>query len=141
LCFPEIQTDTYTDILPDKTGDEKMDKSCAVYNSANLIGKRWTLLILLELHKGQGKWKRYSEIKKKLPQLTPKMLSMRLKELYKEGMIDKKVDSSIVPIKSEYSLTKRGEEFIGIIKNIKEWTLRWGTFKRCKQQNCKQCEF
>jgi len=118
-----------------------MDKSCAVYSATNLIGKRWTLLILLELHKGQSKWKRYHELKEKLPQLTPKILSTRLKELEKEGMINKKVDSSTVPIKSEYSLTKRGEEFIDIIRNIKQWTIRWGTFKRCKVTDCKQCDF
>jgi len=118
-----------------------LDKSCAVFSAANLIGKRWTLLILLELHKGQAKWKRYHELKERLPQLTPKILSTRLKELEKEGIISKKVDSSVVPIKSEYSLTKRGEEFIDIIREIKQWTIRHGTFKRCKQQDCKQCEF
>lgn len=118
-----------------------MDKSCAVYSATNLIGKRWTLLILLELYKGENRRKRYHQLKEKLPQLTPKMLSMRLKELEKEGMISKRVDSSTVPIKSEYSLTKRGEEFIEIIKQIKQWTIRWGTFRRCKVQDCKQCDF
>jgi len=118
-----------------------MDKSCAVFTASNLIGKRWTLLILLELHKGEAKWKRYHELKSRLPQLTPKILSTRLKELEREGLISKKVDSSTVPIKSEYSLTKRGDEFIEIIKQIKQWTLRWGQYKRCKSQDCKECEF
>jgi len=118
-----------------------MDKNCAVYYTTNLVGKRWTLLILLELYKGESKWKRYFQLKEKLPQLTPKILSTRLKELEKEGMIAKRVDSSTVPIKSEYSLTKRGEEFIEIIKQIKQWTLRWGQFKRCKASDCKTCGF
>jgi len=119
-----------------------MDKNCAVFNAANLVGKKWTLGILLELYKGENKWKRYHMLKEKLPMLTPKILSTRLKEMEKEGLISKKVDSSTVPIKSEYSLTKRGDEFITIIKSIKQWNLRWNEdFKRCKGQDCKTCGF
>ncbi len=117
-----------------------MDKNCAVYSASNLVGKKWTLVILLELYKGENKWKRYNQLKSKLPQLTPKILSTRLKELEKEGVITKKVDSSTVPIKSEYSLTKRGDDFIEIIKKIKEWTMKYGEFKRCKM-DCKECQF
>ena len=116
-----------------------MDKSCPVYYASNLIGKRWTIVILIELHKGDSKWKRYHVIKSKLPQLTPKILSTRLKELEKEGLISKRVDSSTVPIKSEYSLTKKGEEFIGVIQTIKEWVLRNKPFRKCTAKDCKHC--
>lgn len=116
-----------------------MDKSCPVYYASNLIGKRWTILILLELYKGEKKSKRFHELKERLPQLTPKILSARLKEMEKEGLLIKKVDSTSVPIKSEYSLTKKGEEFIGIIDNIKRWVLRHKPVKMCTSKNCKQC--
>lgn len=116
-----------------------MDKSCPVYYASNLIGKRWTIVILLELHKGEEKWKRYHQIKSKLPQLTPKILSTRLKELVKEDIILKRVDSSTVPIKSEYSLTKKGEDFIQIIHYIKEWTLKYKSAKKCASKDCKHC--
>ena len=118
-----------------------MDTGCAVFSASNLVGKKWTLVILLELYKGEEKWKRYHQIKGKLPQLTPKILSTRLKELEKEGVIAKRVDSSTIPIKSEYSLTKRGEEFIDIIREIKKWTLKYKDFKHCKSTDCKQCQF
>ena len=101
-----------------------MNKNCSVYYTANLVGKKWTMNILLELYKGENKWKRYFELKAKLPLLTPKILSTRLKELEKEEMILKRVDSSTVPIKSEYSLTKHGEEFIEIIRQMKQWSLK-----------------
>jgi len=117
-----------------------MNKNCAVYTASNLIGKRWTIVILLELYKGESKWKRYNQIKGKLPQLTPKILSTRLKELAKEGIISKRVDSSVVPIKSEYSLTKRGEEFIDIIRHIKTWSLKYKDNKQCKSRECKICD-
>lgn len=116
-----------------------MDKSCPVYYASNLIGKRWTILIILELYKGEAKWKRFHELRNKLPQLTPKILSMRLKEMEKEGLLIKKVDSSTVPIKSEYSLTKKGEEFIDIIEQIKQWTLRHKSMRKCTSKDCKGC--
>ncbi len=117
-----------------------MDKTCTIYRTANFVGKRWTLVILLELYKG-NKWKRYSQIKEKLPQITPKILSSRLKELEKEGLIAKKIDATSYPIKSEYTLTKSGEDFIPILKNIKKWSLRWNIKNKiCNSTNCKECK-
>lgn len=116
-----------------------MNKNCAIYYTANLMGKKWTMLILMELYKGDEKWKRYVQIKNKLDELTPKILSTRLKELEKEGLISKRVDSSTVPIKSEYSLTKKGEDFIKVIYSVKNWTIEWNNFKKCKGTDCKHC--
>jgi len=114
---------------------------CTIYQTANFIGKRWTLLILLELFKGENKWKRYSEIKKGLKKITPKILSVRFKELEKEKLIEKRVDSSTVPIKSEYSLTKSGEDFIKIIQDMKKWALKWKIKNIvCDKTDCKDCE-
>ena len=117
-----------------------MNKECPVYSASNLVGKKWTLVILLELYKGENKWKRYNQIKGKLPQLTPKILSTRLKELEKEGVISKRVDSSTIPIKSEYSLTKRGDDFIDIIKKIRDWSVKSNGYKPCRA-DCKECTF
>ncbi len=116
-----------------------MNKKCTVYRTADFIGKRWTLLILLELYKG-SKTKRYSEIKQKLPGITPKIFSTRLKELEKEALITKKIDTSRVPIKCEYSLTESGEDFIRIIKDIKQWALKWKfNNKTCNSLDCRNC--
>jgi len=116
-----------------------MNKSCAVYKTVDIIGKKWTLLILLELYKGEKKWKRYTELKNKLMDITPKILSFRLKELEKSKMISKKVDASSFPVKSEYSLTKQGEDFINIIEDIKKWSVKWKA-SDCKVKDCKDCE-
>ncbi|MFH0874897.1 MAG: helix-turn-helix domain-containing protein [archaeon] len=119
-----------------------MNKNCTIFKTASFIGKRWTLLILLELYKGQSKWKRYSDLKKKIEDITPKILSLRLRELEKEKMITKKIDATNFPIKCEYSLTKSGEEFINIIKQMKSWALKWNiNHKNCNITDCKDCEF
>ena len=117
-----------------------MDKECTIYRTADFIGKRWTLPILLELHKGGG-WKRYTLLKSRLGGITPKMLSERLKELEREGMVSKKTDAKNFPVKCEYSLTGSGKDFIGVIKEIKRWSLRWKfRNQKCKGTDCIHCE-
>jgi DNA-binding HxlR family transcriptional regulator len=118
-----------------------MEQDCTIYKTANFIGKRWTMLILLELYKGESKWKRYSEIKRSMEEITPKILSQRLKELEKEGLITKKIDASEFPVKCEYSLTNSGDAFVKIIQDIKKWALKWKIKNIvCEKANCKECE-
>ncbi|MFO7677558.1 MAG: helix-turn-helix domain-containing protein [Thermoplasmatota archaeon] len=117
-----------------------MDDTCTVYKTIDFISKKWSLLILLEIYKSPEGKKRYSEIKNSISDITPKVLSARLKELEKEGLITKHVDASNFPVKSEYQLTKIGIDFIGIIKDIKSWALRWRiNNKVCEQLDCKNC--
>jgi len=117
-----------------------MQEDCTIYKTVDFIGKKWTLLILLELYRGGFKKKRYSQIKKNLPNITPKILSARLKELEKEELVKKKIDSSIFPIKCEYALTGSGREFIDIIKEIKQWSLKWKIENEvCKDSDCEKC--
>ena len=119
-----------------------MKKECSVRKSVNFLGKRWTLLILLELYKGKFEWKRFSQIKRNLDNITPKILSIRLKELERENLIEKRVNVAEFPIKSEYKLTQAGEDFISVIKNIKRWSLKWKkTNRTCEETDCKDCEF
>ena len=119
-----------------------MKKNCPIYQVMRRMGRRWTILVLAELYKGRKKWKRYSEIKKKIPGLTPKMLSMRLKELEKEGLLKNRVDAKKFPVKSEYSLTKKGEDFFRVIDETKKWGLKWKVGNSdCPYVDCKECEF
>lgn len=118
-----------------------MKKSCPIYQTVNFIGKRWTLLVITELYRGKDKWKRYSKIRESIREITPKMLSSRLKELEGEGMIKKRIDANKFPIKSEYCLTQKGEDFVKIIKNMKSWGLKWKLKnEKCLNLDCKECE-
>lgn len=117
-----------------------MDTNCTLYKTADFIGKRWTLLILLEIYKGEKQTKRYSQIKSSLPKITSKILSARLKELENEGMVKHFVNAASFPIVSEYQLTKSGEEFVDIIKSMKLWALKWNLKnKPCQGADCRNC--
>jgi DNA-binding HxlR family transcriptional regulator len=114
-----------------------MHKDCTIYRTVGFISKRWSLLILLALHRNK---KRYTEIKKELRTITPKMLSQRLKELEAENLISKKIDTNKFPVKCEYALTESGEDFINIIMDIKQWALKWKLKNKvCENFDCKQC--
>ena len=118
-----------------------MDDNCTVYLTMEYLSKKWSLIILLEIFKGLNEKKRYSEIKKNIPNISPKILSTRLKELEKEGVLIKNIDTSSFPIKCEYSLTNSGKDLINIIKNIKNWALKWNIDNQiCKERNCKDCD-
>lgn len=117
-----------------------MDHDCTFYKTMDYLAKRWTILILLELHKGKQEWKRFSEIRNSMKDITSKVLSERLKEIEEEGLVEKRVDASSFPIKSEYRLTESGQELVEAIKNIKQWALKWKIDNEpCKMQDCARC--
>ena len=118
-----------------------MDDTCTVYKTIDFILKKWSLLILLDIYKSSEGKKRYSDIKKNIINITPKVLSARLKELEREGLLIKHIDTSSFPVKCEYELTNIGHDFINIIKDIKHWALRWRiNNKVCEKLDCKNCE-
>lgn len=67
--------------------------------------------------------------------------SARLKELEKEGLISKKINTNTIPIRCDYGLTKSGIEFIKIVKDIKAWALKWKVHNKiCERADCKECK-
>lgn len=117
-----------------------MDEACTVNQTVKYLTRKWTLLIILELYKGPGYTRRFSELKDSLGDITQKILSERLRELEEEGIITKKIDSSSFPVKSEYTLTKSGLELVDVIRGIKMWALKWKIDNiPCGGQDCKVC--
>jgi len=117
-----------------------MQEGCTVNQTVRYIARKWSLLILLELYKGKDHRRRFSELKNCLEGITQKVLSARLKELEREGLVGNRVDSSSFPPKSEYFLTPSGLEIIGIIKDMKAWALKWKIANiECSCQDCSTC--
>jgi DNA-binding HxlR family transcriptional regulator len=117
-----------------------MDASCTVTQTVRYLTKKWTLLIILELYKGNDHTRRFSELKESLGDITQKILSERLKELEEEGIVRKTVDATSFPVKSEYTLTESGLEIVNVIRGIKMWALKWKIDNiPCGEQDCKVC--
>lgn len=116
-----------------------VDHTCTVYKTMDYLAKKWTIMILLELFK-RDEWKRFSEIKHGMKDLTPKILSERLKELIDHGLVENRIDSTSFPMKSEYRLTEKAIELMSIVGEIKTWALKWDVSNEaCKNQSCVIC--
>ena len=117
-----------------------MQDECTVNQTVTYLGKKWMLLIILELYKGDNYTRRFTEIKERLPGITAKVLSARLKELEEEGLVERRAEARSFPVKTEYTLTASGLELVGVIREIKRWALRWKIENRaCGAQDCRDC--
>ncbi|MEZ4690357.1 MAG: helix-turn-helix domain-containing protein [Ignavibacteria bacterium] len=81
----------------------------------DVIGGKWKMPILWRLNRNV--W-RYGELRKDLGIITHKMLTEQLKELEKEGLIERKA-YPVVPPKVEYRITKKGKTIIPIIESLR----------------------
>jgi len=91
---------------------------CPLRGIIEVISKKWTLHIIAVI--GNHKKLRFNEIMKKLPGISPKALTDRLRELEATGLIKREVFPEIPP-RVEYSLTKDGLELRELIKPLMEW--------------------
>jgi len=113
---------------------------CTVWQTVDLVSRRWMLLVLMELYKGDSHTRRYSDLKRRLGSITPKILSQRLKDLEAEGLITKTIDASTIPVATYYTLTESGIAFFDVIRALKTWALTWKVEnKMCSMQDCRQC--
>ena len=85
-----------------------------------LVGKRWMALIIYQLLEGP---QRFNAIEAALP-ISGRLLSERLKELEKEGIVERKVFSE-VPIRVEYNLTEKGHSLEKAVREIENWAKNW----------------
>ena len=91
--------------------------TCGVEKTLRIIGSKWTMLLLHKLFEGKM---RFGELERSLSGISPKTLSLRLQELEKEGIINKKVFAQ-VPLRVEYTLTPKGKSLGEIFKKMAEW--------------------
>ena len=82
-------------------------KSCPIEATFKIIGKKWTVLIIRETLRGVTQFNRFLE---NIEGITPKVLSGRLRELQKLGIIRRRIVSEY-PIRVEYEITDLGREF------------------------------
>lgn len=90
---------------------------CPVEAAMEIIGGKYKVIIIWNLI---DKTLRYNELKKAIPQATPKMLSRQLKDLEADGIINR-ILYPVVPPKTEYSLTELGKSLVPIIKELCRW--------------------
>jgi DNA-binding HxlR family transcriptional regulator len=91
---------------------------CPVAKAAEVIGERWTPLVLRELVCGS---RRFNDIRRGVPLMSPTLLSQRLKTLERAGIVVRRKGAGGV----EYQLTPAGEELRPVIEMMGVWGVRW----------------
>ncbi|HET9651188.1 MAG TPA: helix-turn-helix domain-containing protein [Usitatibacter sp.] len=93
-------------------------KHCPVARTLDLIGERWTVLILRDLLL-QGP-RRFQDFQESLGGIAPNILSARLKELEANGLVTRKAYSEHPP-RLEYHLTDRGRSLGPVLRALRKW--------------------
>ncbi|MCC6704101.1 MAG: helix-turn-helix transcriptional regulator [Thermomicrobiales bacterium] len=94
---------------------------CPVAKTAEIIGNRWTPLILRDLEQGE---RRFSELARSLHGISPKTLSERLKRLEESGVIARKCFAEVPP-RVEYSLTEKVHALLTVIDCMRDFGRVW----------------
>lgn len=97
------------------------DIGCPVARTAEIIGNKWTPLIVRDLANGQ---KRFSELERSLRGISPKTLSERLKRLEECKVLDRKCFAEVPP-RVEYTLTAKGHALLPVIESMREFGAIW----------------
>ena len=101
-------------------------QACPIASSINIFGGKWKPEILYFINLGP---RRFNELKRLIPTVTQRMLTQQLRELERDGIVNRKQYMEIPP-KVVYSMTDLGKTLIPIFKELEKWT----------QQNIKKVE-
>ncbi|WP_347549133.1 helix-turn-helix domain-containing protein [Pseudalkalibacillus hwajinpoensis] len=100
--------------------DEQVE--CSIEKALNIIGGKWSFLVLKELFKGT---RRFGELQRRIKDISPTALTNTLRHLEKNEILTREAFAT-VPVTVEYSLTEKGQELHKILKEMKSWGAKWG---------------
>jgi DNA-binding HxlR family transcriptional regulator len=98
-----------------------VDPSCPVCKTADIICGKWTLLLIRDLAEGHS---RFCELERSLAGISPRTLSLRLRALEEEGIVERHTFGEVPP-RVEYALTPKGEALLPIIDDMRSYGERW----------------
>jgi DNA-binding HxlR family transcriptional regulator len=98
-----------------------VDDSCPVCRTADIVCGKWTLLLVRELSEGRS---RFCELERSLVGISPRTLSLRLRALEEEGIVERATFPAVPP-RVEYVLTEKGLALIPIIDDMRAYGQRW----------------
>src|SRR5439155_16635217 len=104
-----------------KVLDVTGDPTCPVCRTADVVCGKWTLLLVRDLSEGRS---RFCELERSLAGISPRTLSLRLRALEEEGIVDRHTYAEVPP-RVEYQLTEKGRDLLPIIQSMREYGTRW----------------
>ena len=99
------------------------DMACPVARALDVVGERWTILILRDLLLHGPR--RFQDFEQSLAGLTPSVLSGRLKDLEARGIVMRRLYAEHPP-RAEYLLTEKGQELGPVLAALRDWGSKHG---------------
>jgi DNA-binding HxlR family transcriptional regulator len=97
------------------------DPTCPVCLTADVVCGKWTLLLVRDLSEGTS---RFCELERSLAGISPRTLSLRLRALEEEGVVERHTFAEVPP-RVEYQLTEKGRDLLPIIESMRAYGERW----------------
>jgi len=97
------------------------DPTCPVCATADLVCAKWTMLLVRDLADGRS---RFCELERSLAGISPRTLSLRLRELEERGVVQRRTFSQMPP-RVEYALTAKGRALLPIIEDMRRFGRDW----------------
>src|SRR5436189_6365777 len=99
----------------------RSDETCPVCATADVICGKWTILVIRDLAEGRC---RFCQLERSLEGISPRTLSLRLRALEEQGVLERKTFPEVPP-RVEYSLTEKGRALVPIIEDMRQYGREW----------------
>jgi DNA-binding HxlR family transcriptional regulator len=97
------------------------NSQCPVCRTAQVVCGKWTLLVIRDLAEGSS---RFCELERSLEGISPRTLSLRLRALEEEGIVERHTFPEVPP-RVEYVLTEKGEALVPLVEDMRRYGTRW----------------
>ncbi|HEY0390474.1 MAG TPA: helix-turn-helix domain-containing protein [Solirubrobacterales bacterium] len=97
------------------------NSECPVCRTAEVVCGKWTLLVIRDLAEGSS---RFCELERSLEGISPRTLSLRLRALEEEGIVERHTFPEVPP-RVEYALTEKGEALVPLVEDMRRYGTRW----------------
>src|SRR5437588_95989 len=95
--------------------------TCPVCATAEIVCGKWTLLVIRDLAEGRS---RFCELERSLRGISPRTLSLRLRALEEEGVVERQTFPEVPP-RVEYALTAKGRALVPLIEDMRTYGREW----------------
>ena len=103
------------------------DPTCPVCATADIICGKWTILVIRDLAEGRS---RFCELERSLAGISPRTLSLRLRGLEDQGIVERHTYPEVPP-RVEYSLTTKGRALAPLIEDLRRYGRAWVGVREC----------
>ena len=105
----------------DLAAERAFNDKCPVCATADLVCQKWTVLVIRDLAEGSC---RFCELERSLAGISPRTLSLRLRALEGEGIVERKTFPEVPP-RVEYALTEKGRGLLPLIDDMRAFGREW----------------